>query len=327
MIRKIIIVTFALLSLFCTQTLAASAPAQVVIHSKGLIWGKDILLGSIADISCEDPQRYQDLVNMKLGFIGKPGGEKILTAYVLRLQIQSSGVDSSNISWSMPQSVEVTRASQTVSADKIIAAAKAEMKRVILQTGETRQWTAEILTAPSDMVIPPGQLTLKAEIPYGVKYAVPTVVYVYLQVKGQTVDKALCRLQMHLYDNVVVASKPLRANEILTAADLHIEKKEIGAINTDYLTKISDVTGKMSRYPLRPGDILKARLLVMPDIIKRGAPVKIIVKTKGLFVKASGIALMDGSKGEYIRVKNLSTGKIISGKVVDAQTVNVEISD
>lgn len=304
----------------------AATPAWVTVHDTGLIWGQDILLGSIADISCADSQRLQNLINMRLGIIAKPGDVKTLTAYVLQLKIKSSGVDSSNITWSIPNNIAITRASQTVAATQVVKTATDAMQQEVQKSGEQRKWTIEALTTGTDMIIPPGDVTMQAEIPYGVKYNVPTVVYVNFKVKGVSAGRALCRLQLHVFDDVVVAAKAVRANVPLTADDLHIEKKETGAQSPYYLTDIADAVGKLSRYPLKPGDILKNNSLVSPILIKRGMPVHIIAKQNNLMVKTDGIAMENGSKDEFIKVKNSTTNVIITAQVVDTDTVIIQNS-
>lgn len=318
-----VLIVFAAAIFFLSASAAAAAPAWVTVHDTGLIWGEDILLGSIADISCADDTRLQELINMRLGTILKPGGTKNVSAYVLNLKIQSSGIDTSNITWSIPDSVTVTRASQTVGTAQIMNVAETKMQQAVRESGEQREWTLESLTTAPDTVIPPGTLTMEAEIPYGIKYTVPTVIYVNFKVKGQPAGRAVCRLQLHIFDNVVVAARAVRANAVMTAEDLRIEKKEISAVNTYYITDLDSVIGKISRYPLKPGDIIRDSLLTSPILIKRGAPVHIVAQNNGLKVQTDGTAMTSGSKDQVIKVKNTVTGVIVSGKVIDEGTVDV----
>lgn len=325
MVRKYIIAIITLL-LFTTKAFAA-VPATVVIHDRGVIWGKDILLGSIADIGCSDPQRLQELININLGFIAKPGDEKTVSDYVLRLKLQSSRVDLSNITWTIPESVVVKRKSQVVSAADILTAAKAKMKNELIKNNESRKWTLEETNTPADVVVPPGDLELTAELPYGLKYTVPTPVYVSINVKGETVEKVICRIQLHTFADAVVAAKFIPANHVLVSSDVTIEQKEINPTRESYLTAIDNAVGKILRHPVKIGDIIDSTALVKPDIIKRGMPVNIVGKSNGLQVKTMGVALMSGSEGEIIKVRNTRTGNIVSGRVVDDETVQIDLTD
>ncbi|MDQ0203064.1 flagellar basal body P-ring formation chaperone FlgA [Pectinatus haikarae] len=327
MMREKIVIAFAFAIFSFVSSASAAAPVWVTVNSTGVIWGEDILLGSIANIACDDGQRLQDLINMKLGTILQPGGIKNISAYVLKLKIQSSGVDSDNITWSIPDNITVTRMSQTVTSAQIITEAKIKMEQAVRESGEQRGWELEPLNGTSDMVIPPGELQMDAEIPYGIKYAVPTIVYVNFKVKGKDAGKAVCRLQLHIFDNVVVAARAVRANSILTTDDLRLEKKEVSAVNIYYMTDLDKAVGEMPRYPLKPGDVVRENLLASPVLIARGAPVHIIVNHNGLKIQTDGTAMTNGSKDEFIKVKNSITGIVVNGRVVDQNTVEVQMDN
>lgn len=61
-------------------------------------------------------------------------------------------------------------------------------------------------------------------------------------------------------------------------------------------------------------------------VIQKNQKVNIMYINKNIKVQLLGAALESGKVGDYIRVKNISTGKEIKGKVIDSQTVLVESS-
>ena len=58
-------------------------------------------------------------------------------------------------------------------------------------------------------------------------------------------------------------------------------------------------------------------------VIQTNQPVRLRIKYHGVEASAKGIAMTRGRVGDMIRVKNESSGKIITGKVIDEQTVEV----
>ena len=58
-----------------------------------------------------------------------------------------------------------------------------------------------------------------------------------------------------------------------------------------------------------------------PALVKRGTPVTISAGTPAFQVLAEGIALADGALGAMVRVRNLGTGKEVTGTVVGAGQV------
>lgn len=320
-------ILFCLLYFTMLVPVQAQAPAWVTVNKEGIVWGKDILLGSIANISCADSQRYQALVNMDLGYLGQPGAKRTLTEYVLQLKIRSSGVDISNITWSIPPTVTVVRASQTLTGAQLGQAAEAAIKKQLLANGEKRKWTLKVLGTPRDMILPPGPVAFDAQLPFGVNYSAPTLVYVYLKVKGEPAGRAVCRLQLDVYGDVVTAAHFVKANQPLTMDDLRVVSKPINNNGSTYITDPTMAVGRISYYPLEPGEILRDDILAKPIIIQVGSRIYIEACRGPIVAQAEGIAQSNGRKGEYIKVRNVKTGAVLSGKVIDSHSVQVDMAD
>ena len=60
-------------------------------------------------------------------------------------------------------------------------------------------------------------------------------------------------------------------------------------------------------------------------MVCKGDNVTIYAKTRTLTIKTTGVALQDGNVGEQIRVRNQKSGKTISARVKDVESVEVNI--
>ncbi len=58
--------------------------------------------------------------------------------------------------------------------------------------------------------------------------------------------------------------------------------------------------------------------------IEKNQKVKIVYINKNIKIELLGISLENGKEGDYIKVKNISTGKEIIGKVISGDTVLIE---
>ena len=65
-------------------------------------------------------------------------------------------------------------------------------------------------------------------------------------------------------------------------------------------------------------------MLYNPIIINKASTVEIVYQNNGIEVRAVGTALQDGREGEMIRVQNEVSKKIISGLVLDKNTVLIK---
>lgn len=125
------------------------------------------------------------------------------------------------------------------------------------------------------------------------------------------------------YQSVVVLAQPIRRGEIITRQHLAIEKRETSNLREDFVTQPEQVENKQSTRQLNTGTILSLKNLVEPILIKRNDKVVISTTKPDFSIRMSGVAMMDGTKGQLIRVKNQNSGRIINATVIEPGLVSV----
>jgi len=118
------------------------------------------------------------------------------------------------------------------------------------------------------------------------------------------------------WQSVVTAVRAIQRNEVITAADIVIREQKLQGMNSDYLTRINDAIGTLATRPVAAGKPLSNSGLALPKWIKRGDQVMIIANSHGVSAKMAGTAMADGSKGQQIKVRNLSSKRVIKAKVI-----------
>ncbi len=118
------------------------------------------------------------------------------------------------------------------------------------------------------------------------------------------------------WQSVVTAVRAIQRNEVINAADIVIREQKLQGMNSDYLTRINDAIGTLATRPVAAGKPLSNSGLTQPKWIKRGDQVMIIANSHGVSAKMAGTAMGDGSKGQQIKVRNLSSNRIIRAKVI-----------
>lgn len=125
------------------------------------------------------------------------------------------------------------------------------------------------------------------------------------------------------YQMVAVLSQPIQRGEIITRQHLAIEKRDVTNLREDFVTQIEQVENKQATRPLNTGTILSLSSLAEPKLIKRGDKVVISTTKLDFSIRMSGVAMMDGTKGQLIKVKNQSSGRIINATVIEPGLVSV----
>ena len=131
------------------------------------------------------------------------------------------------------------------------------------------------------------------------------------------------KAEIKIFDEVVVASYPLGQRELVTAAGVRLERRDVSALVARPFTRIEDVVGRQTGRFVDVNEVITQKNVALPMLIKRGSPVVLVYETGSLRVEAPGAAEEAGKAGERIQVKNPSSGKLLRGVVVDGRTVRI----
>lgn len=142
-----------------------------------------------------------------------------------------------------------------------------------------------------------------------------------LECSGTTGWPVKVSTDMKVFLPIVISTAVINRGENITATQLKLEETDITRNNRGFYHRIDKVTGMSAKRRIRANQMLSPDLLDQPQLIKRGEKIKIIANRDGISASMPGEALEKGGEGEVIRVKNLSSGKTIEGKVVEAGVV------
>lgn len=126
-----------------------------------------------------------------------------------------------------------------------------------------------------------------------------------------------------VYQSVVVLVRPVQRGEIITPQHLAIERRDVSSLREDFATQLEQIENKQAVRHLDAGIIMNGRYAVDPKLIKRGEKVMITAAKPGFAIQMNGQSMMEGSKGQLIRVKNINSGRIISATVIEPGRVAV----
>ncbi|WP_110954133.1 flagellar basal body P-ring formation chaperone FlgA [Anaerosinus massiliensis] len=318
MVRKILLALAV--SFYLSFRLVIASPIEVNTYDTVEIVGPDILLGDIAVISGDNLDRVAALKSLKIGNAASPGNSVVFTNELLGMRLSAAGGDYTDITWQIKQPVIVTTKAQSISADMLIAFAEDYIKE---QIGTAKIFHIDHMSIPNAVIAPDGNLSFRVDLPYGIRYNAPTNAIVNIYINDYLYNKSNIRFKVRSYEKVVVINRTLPRKYILTKEDVRLENSDTSKLEPGYITDIDQVIGLVTKRVLQDGTPLSKNMLEKPVIIKRMAMVNIVSNINGIVVKVDGQALQDGREGSFIRVKNVNSNKIVSGKVIDSSTVEV----
>jgi flagella basal body P-ring formation protein FlgA len=125
------------------------------------------------------------------------------------------------------------------------------------------------------------------------------------------------------YATVVISALPLQRGEMITRQHLSVIRRDVSGLRGDYLSRPEQVEHKQTIRPIPAGAILSRRNIAEPKLVKRGDKITISSARANFAIRMNGLAMMDGVKGQAIRIKNQSSGRIIQATVIEAGIVSV----
>lgn len=132
-------------------------------------------------------------------------------------------------------------------------------------------------------------------------------------------------VRVSLHKTLVVASVPLERGKVLTADDVILAEREVGAVPGGYLTGIEAAIGRVLRRNVAAGAALSPALLEAPVLVRRGQPVTLEAKSGAITVQMAGVAQADGALGQTIAVQNSSSRRVLQAVVRNEKSVEIRM--
>lgn len=123
-------------------------------------------------------------------------------------------------------------------------------------------------------------------------------------------------LRATLSAEVLVARQGLAAGRPISDADVELQRRDLSQ-TSDAIGRLEDLQGMTPRSSLRAGQLLQKRQLQAAQLIRRGDRVRIVARGDGIEVHGNGEALEAGTRDALIRVRNSSSGRTITARVLE----------
>jgi flagella basal body P-ring formation protein FlgA len=87
-----------------------------------------------------------------------------------------------------------------------------------------------------------------------------------------------------------------------------------------------DLEGKVAKRTLLPGRYIPATALREAWLVEQGASVQVTFISGPLTISATAVTLQPGAAGDFVRVRNIDSGKVFSGTVMADGSIRVGAS-
>lgn len=118
-----------------------------------------------------------------------------------------------------------------------------------------------------------------------------------------------------------VANRAFERGDVLTEQDFVTQ--QLPARSAVGLLSLDTLVGKAASRPISAGTALRQSDVMEPQLVYRGAPVKVHVRLGGIDIASTGRALSDGQYGQTIRIFSNVSSRTLEAVVEGAGVVHL----
>jgi flagella basal body P-ring formation protein FlgA len=168
---------------------------------------------------------------------------------------------------------------------------------------------------PGDVTIRP----LSQKDPLGLFTAV-----VRINVGDGQVEEGQVRMMIRKFADVLVTADRVSCNHKFSEANAVIRRLDVTSLAEKPFVSLDELNRMRAKRNLAAGTIITSGAVTPIPDMERGREVAIVYADGLCRITASGVTMQPGMAGEYIRVKNKASGKIIEARVIDETAVAVD---
>jgi len=121
-----------------------------------------------------------------------------------------------------------------------------------------------------------------------------------------------------------VFARRLESGAVVGEGDIVWASMPVEHIGPDMVAEARNIVGRELRHAATEGQPVRARDVIPPRLVMRGATVVMKIETPFMAMTTQGRALQDGARGDVIRVINTRSNRTVEGVVEASGVVRIE---
>lgn len=280
--------------------------------------GAQVHLEDITIISSQ--QEKEAIGKIRVAASPAPGELKELDAVSIIGSLRNNS-KIKGVNWQGSQTIEVRRAGLRITRDQLqhIIATFLQENLDKLPQGEIRLTS---FRSPAEINLPYGELSWKVT-PSRKDIINSSSFSILFKIDDKIAKNCTVRGKLESLVEVATAAVTIRKGESINSAMIKMTKRNIAALDHPFLAP-DKLIGQVAKRTLSNGRVIESKHVQTPPVIQEGELVKISAAKGALKLTAKGIAKTNGRAGEVIRVRNMTSNKLLYCRVDGPGLVSVE---
>lgn len=298
---------------------------KIDLKEKVTLPDKQIVLGDIATIFCNNPVLLEKVGNVSLGNTPCPGNVRRIERDLLALRFMEEGIDVNNnkILYGDAAFSLVSVESTTISGDEILSVARDYLLSNLSRSED--EIVIESDRSIPDKLLPANDGNIRLEVTQVEtnKDRGNIQLVVRILINDKLYLKVPVFFYVRVYETVVISSTKIDRNDTLTLDNLTMSRMETTKISRTTFDKPEDIIGKRALRLILPNTPITPEVVYNAPAIRKGDLIRVFIHSGNLHVVTKGVAKEDGCVGKIIRVKNIDSNKELYGTVEDSTAVKI----
>ncbi len=322
---------FVMFLCVCTASGSVEPPArrasanQVEINMKDRVTLKEqtITIGDISTVIGGNVELVKKISDIKVGRTPWANNFRKINVDFLKMRLRNSSISLSDIIFNGARAVTISVETTKITGVEIAQKAREYLLSVLPVMD--RETTVELGRMPADQWVPRkrDEIVLDVSLVDSNKDRGNIELIVTARSNTTPLFKVSVIFKVRVFEDVVIAKRKIGRRQRLTREDIFLGKREISKIHNLSFSSVDDLTGKVAVRTILSNAIITENIVEIPPTVQKGSVVKLYIEANNFSIVTKGLAQEAGRTGEVIRVRNLDSKKVLYGKIVGPERVQI----
>lgn len=179
----------------------------------------------------------------------------------------------------------------------------------------------------ADEHLPAGKIDIQLKTGPNLKFYGFTPVEVIIFIENKVYKSFLLYLDIDVKTRVYMARHWIKRYTPLNSDNIILVETYRSKVPQDAVSCEEDLTDRVVKVAVPKGKIITHSIIDISPCIKNRDLVNVVLETNNLRVTAKAQALMDGRRGDLVKLRSLDSKKEIYGRIIDEKTVFIEMEN
>ncbi|MCP4269795.1 MAG: flagellar basal body P-ring formation protein FlgA [Candidatus Brocadiaceae bacterium] len=316
-------ILFIAINMFILMPNILAEKIEIELFDRVTLNEKTVTFGDVSTVTGGDAYLVNKINKIEIGSTPWPNNVRKIGVDFMKMRLKFSNVKISDVVFKNTKPVEVSVETAKITGVEIAQIAK-EYLLSVLPTAD-RETTIELVRFPVDQWVPRKRSDVYIDIALVDSSKDRGNIDLIVNATSNSISlfKVPVNFKVRVFEYVAISKKRIGRHRILTRENIFMDKRETTRIRGIAFSSMSDLTGKMTTMVIQPNTILTEGNIEVPPTVTKGSLVKVFINAKGFKIVTKGLAQQTGYTGEVIKIKNLDSRKILYGKIIDSEKVQI----